>query len=68
MNGDIILTDGEKKIVRALSRLEKLWEQHGENLLLFNGQSLRYKGVDISCELTSFPSIKGDGGDGGDKF
>ena len=68
MNDDIVLTDGEKKIASALSRLEKLWAQHGENLLLFNGQSLRYKGVDVSCEIAFFPSIKGDGGDGGDKF
>lgn len=61
------LTDGEIKIIKALHRLEKLWEQHGDDLLLFNGNSLRKGGSDYSKEIATF-FITGDGGDGGDVF
>lgn len=68
MKQGIELTEGEKKIVKALNRLSKLWERHGENLLLFNGRSLRYKGTDHASEIDFFAGIRGDGGDGGDVF
>lgn len=39
-----------------------------QNLTLFNGNSLRYKGVDASKEIDTFPGIKGEDGDSGDNF
>ncbi len=62
------LTNGELKIIRALNRLDKLWKNHGGDLTLFNGNSLRKGGVDSSSEILTFTYIKGDGGDGGDLF
>ena len=62
------LTKGEEKIIRALERLNKLWKEHGADLVLFNGDSLRKGGVDANKEITTFPHIRGEGGDGGDVF
>lgn len=62
------LTEGEKKIVSALDRLDALWKKHGKDLLLYNGNSLRKGGFDVSKQIASFPNIRGDGGDGGDNF
>jgi len=62
------LTKGEEKILRALERLDKLWKKHGDDLTLFNGDSLRKGGADASKEIATFPNIKGEGGDGGDVF
>lgn len=64
---EVILTEGEMKIVRALERLERLWDKHGGNLLLFNGDSLRYGGVGAQHCIADY-RIKGDGGDAGDYF
>lgn len=61
------LTEDEKKIIKALSRLEKLWKKHGKGLILYNGNDLR-RGHSISHSIATFPGIKGDGGDGGDNF
>jgi len=54
------ITEGEKKIIRALYRLEKLWQQYGDNLLLFNGNSLRKGGRSQKYEIDAF-NIRGDG-------
>lgn len=62
------LTDGEVKIIRALERLERLWEKHGSDLILYNGHSLRKFSPSADHEIASFPGIRGDGGDGGDSF
>ena len=65
------LTDGEMKIVRALRRLEKLWKAHGDRLILFNGNNLRIckfpeGSYFINRQIETY-SIKGDGGEGGDR-
>lgn len=62
------ITEGEKKIIRALDRLGKIWEKHGKNLILFNGKSLRKGGYDKDKEIHFVAGIKGDGGDSGDSF
>lgn len=62
------LSEGEGKILKLLNRLDKLWGQYGDDLVLFNGNSLRKGGVDQSKEISYFPSIRGEGGDGGDIF
>ena len=62
------LTDGEIKIVKALNRLDILWREYGQDLVLFNGNSLWKDGVDASKEIFFFPYIRGEGGDGGDIF
>lgn len=71
---EVELTEGEMKIIRALRRLGKLWEKHGENLLLFNGDSLRIEREELPydrdflcAEIEHFPRIKGGGGDGGEE-
>lgn len=65
---DYTLTDGERAIIKALDKLEKLWKKEGKRLTLYNGNSLRLNGVDASKEIDTFPGIIGDGGDGGDIF
>lgn len=65
---ELELTDGEKKIVSALERLERLWAKYGNDLCLFNGHSLRKGGVDASKEIAFYGDINGEGGDGGDIF
>jgi len=62
------LTEGEEKIIRALQRLDKLWEKYGEDLILFNGNDLRKGGYSCKYGIDSFPNIRGGGGDGGDNF
>lgn len=62
------LTAGEERIIKALNLVDKLWRKEGKDLVLFNGNSLRKGGYDISKEITTFPNIIGEGGDGGDKF
>ncbi len=62
------LSDGEKSIIRALNRLDALWKKHGQDLVLFNGDSLRKGGVDVTKEIATFSNIRGEGGDGGDVF
>lgn len=64
----MIYTNEEKKIIKALAALERLWEKHGVGLVLFNGNSLRRAPGASSDEICSFPGIRGDGGDGGDGF
>lgn len=62
------LTEGELKILKALNKLDKLWKDHGNDLILFNGNSLRKGGYDYSKEILKLTYIKGDGGDGADNF
>lgn len=62
------LTDNEKKIIRALNRLDKLWAECGDGLQLFNGNSLRRGHGSIEDEIMFFTNIRGGGGDGGDSF
>lgn len=68
MDKEIELTESEKKVIAALRRLEKIWEKHGEGLILFNGKSLRRGIPSADNEIAFFPGISGDGGDGGDCF
>ena len=65
---EIEYTEDELKIIKALKRLEKLWEKHGEGLILYNGRSLRRDTPSAENEIAYFPGINGDGGDGGDYF
>ncbi len=65
---EVKLTEDEIQIIRALRRLSTMWKKGGQNLLLFNGNSLRYKGTDDKHEIEFFSGIRGDGGDGGDTF
>ncbi|MDA3867743.1 MAG: hypothetical protein PF489_13495 [Salinivirgaceae bacterium] len=62
------LTENEKKIIKALNRLDKLWAEYGEGLWLFNGNSLRKGNGSIDYEIAFFPNIGEGGGDGGDSF
>jgi len=67
---EISLTAEEEKIIKGLKRLSRLWEKHGDRLLLFNGNSLRVISdgkYDYGNEIEHF-SIKGCGGDSGDFF
>lgn len=68
MNEEIEFTENERKVIAALSRLEKLWEKYGDGLILYNGHSLRRNTPSRDNEIASFPGIIGDGGDGGDCF
>ena len=52
----ILLHDGEKKIVAALAKLEKLWQREGQDLVLHNGNSLRKEGLAV----VSFKGINGN--------
>ncbi len=70
-DGYDVLTDDEKRIVRALERLAKNWPR---NLILFGGGgalSLRRDPDDggfvgHEYEVASIQGIRNDGGDGGD--
>lgn len=62
------LTLGEQRIIRAIMKLEKEFIKYGQNLILFNGNSLRKGGQSHKYEIRTFPGIIGSGGDGGDDF
>ena len=62
------LTDNEKRIIKILNRLDKLWAECGEGLVLFNGNSLRRGNGSVEYEIAFFPNIREGGGDGGDSF
>jgi hypothetical protein len=68
---DFVLEEGEEKIMRAMRKLDKLWSQYGGRLILFGGStalSIRVDRPSADHEIETFPSIKTDGGDGGDNF
>lgn len=62
------INENEKKIIKALERLEKLWKKYGDGLQLFNGNSLRRSNGGIDDEIAFFPGIREGGGDGSDSF
>ena len=69
MNGqEVLLTKGERSIVKKLRELNSLWKKHGQNLKLYNGDSLFYMEDKGQCGcwndmIESFLHIDGDGGD-----
>lgn len=71
---DFILTDDEKRVIRALRRLEKIWPDSLWIYVASGSMCLMRKtddgdradvcgGVDDSYRITSFESIPCDGGD-----
>jgi hypothetical protein len=67
------LTEGELSIISCLKKLNKLWKNHGDRLVLFCGScSTNVRMIDqygsawADDEIACFPDIIGDGGDGGD--
>ena len=66
---EVILTHGERRILKKLMELEKLWKVYGKNLTFHNGDTLMYllekenRPACWSDTIWSFPYIKGEGGD-----
>ena len=69
-NGEVVvLTYGERRILKKLYELEKLWAKFGKNLTLFNGDSLFYLRETENrpfCQndcIENFFGIKGEAGE-----
>ena len=74
--GDVLLTEDEEKIMRAMRRLDMLWRKYKDkggdnNLILFaggSGCSIRYGTPSGDNEIENFPFVRCEGGEGGDAF